>query len=193
MEADIHFYTPREAEHSLSSDPNPKLILRPSINLGGYLTSGTIIADNVNNWNKLIIVNQGLNDGVEVGMTVVSEKGLVGYVKEVSDSTSKVLCLTDVGNSISCRLSKTKEAVVCKGELSLENESKLKLKYIPTDVELAVGDIVETSGIGGIYKKGITVGEIVEMHNSDNKLESYAIVKTAVDFSKLEYVLIVVE
>ena len=154
---------------------------------------GTIIADNVNNWNKLIIVNQGSKDGVEVGMTVVSEKGLVGYVKEVSDSISKVLCLTDVGNSISCRLSKTKEAVVCKGELSLENESKLKLKYIPTDVELAVGDIVETSGIGGIYKKGITVGEIIEMHNSDNKLESYAIVKTAVDFSKLEYVLIVVE
>lgn len=45
MEADIHFYTPEEAEHSLSSDLNPKLILRPSINLGGYLTSGTIIAD----------------------------------------------------------------------------------------------------------------------------------------------------
>ncbi|SBV99268.1 hypothetical protein KL86CLO1_11166 [uncultured Eubacteriales bacterium] len=45
METDIHFYTPEEDEHSLSLDPNPKLILRPSINLGGYLTSGTIIAD----------------------------------------------------------------------------------------------------------------------------------------------------
>lgn len=45
MEADIHFYSPEEAEYSLPSDLNPKLILRPSINLGGYLTSGTIIAD----------------------------------------------------------------------------------------------------------------------------------------------------
>ena len=45
MEADIHFYTPEEADNSLSSDLNPRLILRPSINLGGYLTSGTIIAD----------------------------------------------------------------------------------------------------------------------------------------------------
>ncbi len=69
MEADIHFYTPREAEHSLSSDPNPKLILRPSINLGGYLTSGTIIADK--NLDKLI---RGQSYRVQIEMPLVFDE-----------------------------------------------------------------------------------------------------------------------
>lgn len=155
--------------------------------------SSLVIADNTNNWNKILVINQGKNDGVQIGMNVISDKGLVGYIKEVYDNTSKVMCIVDSSSSVSGRVTKTKEAVVCRGELGRQEQSQMKLMYIPTDVKLAVGDIVETSGQGGIYKKGITIGEIVEVVETNNNLESYAIVQSAVDFSTLEYVLVVLE
>lgn len=63
--------------------------------------------------------------------------------------------------------------------------------YIPTDADLVIGDTIETSGIGGIYPKGIIIGKISEISDSKNITERYAIVETAVDFSKLETVLVI--
>lgn len=184
------------ADYQLVLDENK--ILKEQMNLTQKYPqiktlSSVVIADSTNNWNKILVINQGKNDGVKVGMTVISDKGLVGYIKEVQDNTSKVLCIIDSSSSVSGRVTKTKEAVVCRGDLGLQEKSQMKLMYIPTGVVLAVGDIVETSGIGGIYKKGITIGEVVEVVEANNSLESYAIVETAVDFSTLEYVLVVLE
>ena len=71
------------------------------------------------------------------------------------------------------------------------NENKLKLIYIPADADLVLEDTIETSGIGGIYPKGILIGKIIEIIESKNITDRYAIVETAVDFSKLETVLVI--
>ena len=63
--------------------------------------------------------------------------------------------------------------------------------YIPTDAELVLEDSIETSGIGGIYPKGILIGKIKEIIEAKNITDRYAIVETAVDFSKLETVLVI--
>lgn len=65
--------------------------------------------------------------------------------------------------------------------------------YIPTEADLVIGDNIETSGIGGIYPKGILVGRISEIIEAKNITERYAIVETAVDFSKLETVLVITQ
>ena len=65
--------------------------------------------------------------------------------------------------------------------------------YIPTDADLVIGDLVETSGLGGIYPKGIPIGKITEIKNTKNITERYAIVETSVDFSKLETVLVITQ
>lgn len=65
--------------------------------------------------------------------------------------------------------------------------------YIPTDADLIIGDTIETSGIGGIYPKGILVGKITEIIETKNITERYAMVETAVDFSKLETVLVITQ
>ena len=64
---------------------------------------------------------------------------------------------------------------------------------IPTDAELVIGDTIETSGMGGIYPKGITIGKITEIIDTKNITERYAIVETAVDFSKLDTVLVIAQ
>ena len=69
----------------------------------------------------------------------------------------------------------------------------LKLIYIPTDADLVIGDNIETSGMGGIYPKGIKIGKIIELSDSKNITERYAIVEVATDFSKLETVLVITQ
>lgn len=63
--------------------------------------------------------------------------------------------------------------------------------YIPTDADLVLEDTIETSGLGGIYPKGIQIGKIKEIIESKNITDRYTIVETSVDFSKLETVLVI--
>ena len=63
--------------------------------------------------------------------------------------------------------------------------------YIPTDADLVLEDTIETSGLGGIYPKGIQIGKIKEIIESKNITDRYAIVETSVDFAKLETVLVI--
>ncbi len=65
--------------------------------------------------------------------------------------------------------------------------------YIPTDADLVLGDTIETSGMGGIYPKGIIIGKITEISDSKNVTDRTATVETAVDFSKLETVLVITQ
>lgn len=177
---------------------NENKILKEQLNLKEkypeYKTvSAEIIMQDTSSWYEALVINQGSSSGIKEGMTVIADKGLVGYVKEVSSNTSKVLCIIDPGNSVSSRISKTREAVIVRGELGLKDNSQMKLKYVPSQVDLTVGDIIETSGLGGIYKKGIKVGEIEEVVTEQNSLETYAIIRTAVDFDTLEYVVVVID
>ena len=65
--------------------------------------------------------------------------------------------------------------------------------YIPTDADIVLEDTIETSGIGGIYPKGILIGKISQIIEAKNITDRYAIIETAVDFSKLETVLVITE
>ena len=86
-------------------------------------------------------------------------------------------------------MSRTKDSIVCKG--TLDETSTLKAMYIPTDVNIVQGDSIETSGLGGIYPKGIHIGTIKEVINTSNITDRYAIVETAVNFNKLNTVLVI--
>ena len=122
-------------------------------------------------------------------MTVIADEGLVGHVVSVTDNTAKVQTIIDTSSSISCLMSTSKDSIVCKG--TLDNNSELKAMYIPTDANLVQGDSVDTSGLGGIYPKGIHVGTIKKIVTTKNMTDRYALVETAVDFNKLNTVLVV--
>lgn len=116
--------------------------------------------------------------------------GLVGHVISVTDHTAKVQTIIDSSSSVSVTISTTRDSIVCKGDLA--SAYKLKGVYIPTDVSIIEGDNIETSGMGGIYPKGIYVGKIMEIVNTKNIMDRYILIKPAVDFSKLETVLVVI-
>ena len=150
---------------------------------------GYVINEDYSNYSRTITINVGKNDGIEENMTVIADSGLVGHVISVTDTTAKVQTIIDSANSISSTVSSSRQRIVCKG--MLDEKNLLKASYIETDAILIKGDHIETSGIGGIYPKGIHIGEIEEIIETKNITDRYALIKTAVDFSKLEAVLVI--
>lgn len=156
------------------------------------LVIADIISDSATNWEATYIINKGEKDGIKPGMTVIAEKGLVGYVDTVTNKTSKIISILDAGNSVSSKVLRTREELICKGSVSSTQKQELKVQNIPMDTILIEGDKLETSGVGGIYPKGINIGTIIEVINKKNPIENEAIIKTEVDFSKIETVGVVV-
>lgn len=151
----------------------------------------TIIEKSISNFSKIIVINIGKNFGIKEKMTVIANEGLVGYVISVTDNTAKVQVIVDSSSSTSCVTSSTREDIVCKG--TIENTNTLKATYIETNAKIIQGDSIETSGIGGIYPKGIHIGKIKKYVEGPNKTDSYAIIETAVNFEKLETVLVITQ
>ena len=180
----------RELENIKTENETLKEYLGLTEKYGEYKTvPGYVIDKEISNYSKTIIINIGKNDGIEVNMTVIADEGLVGHVVSVTDNTAKVQTIVDTSSSISCLMSTNKDSIICKGTLS--SNSELKAMYIPTDANLVQGDSVDTSGLGGIYPKGIHVGSIKKIVSTKNITDRYALVETAVDFDKLNTVLVV--
>ena len=150
---------------------------------------GYVINKDISNYSNTIIINVGKKDGIGVQMPVISENGLVGHVISVTETTAKVQTIIDTSSSISCTLSSSRDTIVAKG--TLESGSLLRATYIPTEATIMQGDTIETSGLGGIYPKGIHVGTVSKVVNTKNVTDRYAMIDTAVNFSKLETVLVI--
>ena len=148
-----------------------------------------VINRDISNYSDTIVINVGKNDEIEANMTVISDQGLVGHILSVTDTTAKVQTIIDTASSVSSTISTTRDSIIVSG--TLDNNSMLKATYIPTDATLVQGDNVETSGLGGIYPKGIHIGTISQIVNTKNITDRYAMIEPAVDFSKLETVLVI--
>lgn len=148
-----------------------------------------VINRDISNYSSTLVINVGKKDGVEKNMTVIADKGLVGHIISVTDNTAKVQVIIDSASTVSATMSTREESIICKG--TLENNQIVRASYIPTGAELIIGDTVQTSGIGEIYPKGILIGTISEIVTTNNSTDRYAVINTAVDFSKIYTVLVI--
>ena len=150
-----------------------------------------IINKDVSNLSNTMVINVGSDDGVEANMPVITSEGLVGYIISTTNNTAKVEPIIDPASSVSATISTSRDSIVTKGILGSNNT--LRATYIPTDADIILDDSVETSGLGGIYPKGILIGKISQIIESKNITDRYAIIETAVDFAKLENVLVITD
>ena len=124
-------------------------------------------------------------------MAVVTGKGLVGRVTEVAPLSSKVQLILDVRSSVGTLVQRTESRVTGIVTGTLDNPYMPQMVNIPRNADVQDGDIVITSGFGGIYPKGIPVGQIVSQRSDDTGLLKVAQIETAVDFQRLEDVAII--
>lgn len=151
-----------------------------------------ITAKDAGNWFDIFVIDRGNKDGIANNMAVITSKGLVGKVLNADALSSKVISIIDPDSSVSARITKSRELVVVKGDITLRDEGLCRMDYIPVDVDIEIGDTVETSGIGGIYPKGILIGKIKEIRKTNSEVNRYAIIEPTVDFKRLEEVFVLV-
>ena len=150
-----------------------------------------IITAATSNWEYTYTLNRGSKDGIEPNMAVIAESGLVGYIESVTSNTAKVVSILDAGNAVSARVTRTRDTVISKGSLSLAEKRQMRITNIPIGVSLIEGDKIETSGLGGIYPKGILIGKVRSFEQKSNPVENEAIIESYVDFDKLETVAVI--
>ena len=150
-----------------------------------------IITAATSNWEYTYTINRGSKEGIEPNMAVIAESGLVGYIESVTSNTAKVVWILDAGNAVSARVTRTRDTVISKGSLSLAEKRQMRITNIPIGVSLIEGDKIETSGLGGIYPKGILIGKVRSFEQKSNPVENEAIIESYVDFDKLETVAVI--
>lgn len=151
-----------------------------------------VIAKDPGNWFYSFTIDKGSNDGLSVDDTVVDGQGLVGRITEVGGSWAKVLSIIDADSSVGAMISRTQDFAIVDGDLSLAGKGQCKLNYLTKDTSLAVvGDAVVTSGLGGVYPKGILIGTVSEIKSDALGYSQYAVIDTAVDFERIREVMVI--
>ena len=155
------------------------------------LVAARVIGRESATWSRMIVINRGRKDGVDADMAVVTEKGLVGHVVEAGWNTSKVQLILDPRSSVGTIVQRAESRVAGIVQGDLDNPMMPQMVNIPKNADVVEGDVIVTSGFGGIYPKGIVVGLVSSLQNDSGGLLKVGLLEPAVDFQKLEDVMVI--
>ncbi len=146
-----------------------------------------VVARDPNSLLRSVIVVPVMDEQFREGMIVVTSAGLVGRVVQANPRAAKVLLLTDTTSAVTAMDQETRAAGVVVGQRG----SLLLMRYIPQGDVVRPGDVVLTSGVGGLFPEGLNIGRIVSVTRRDVDLYQQALIEPAVDFDSLERVMII--
>jgi rod shape-determining protein MreC len=159
---------PLQAQH-----PSPAIIAR-------------VFARDPSSWFKTLLIDKGESGGISKDMAVVGSEGVVGRVIEISAHTAKVLLVTDPNSAVDVILQRSRAQGIMEGKV----EEFCILKYVQKSDDVQMGDKVITSGLGGIFPKGLIIGTVTKVERKRPGVFQYVEVAPTVNFSRLEEVLV---
>ncbi len=143
------------------------------------------------NWFEVFTIDIGANDGIAVDMPVITADGLVGRVSEVGLNWAKIIAIIDGRSRVSVIMERTRDVGIAGGTLNTgELDRTLSMEFLPLDSDIVEGDVVVTSGLDGIYPKGLTVGTVKQTRTAAGSVS--LTIEPDVDFRRLEEVMVVV-
>lgn len=146
-----------------------------------------VIGKSVNNWQATAVLDKGSADGVVKNMPVATGDGLVGQVMSTTRNACLVQLIIDRKSAVACRLQSSRATAIVEGQ----GGSELRVNFLARETKVGKGEVVVTSGLGGVYPPGIVVGTVALIGKGTYGLYKDVRVSPAVDFSTLEEVLIV--
>jgi rod shape-determining protein MreC len=157
--------------------------------------AGRVIGHDASNWWKSIQIDRGSNDGLHKNLAVINADGLVGKIVSVTKGESRVLLLTDPNCKVSALLQNSREPGVAAGvETSFRSSPRCVMTYVNRNATIKPGEAVISSGFGGVFPQGIPIGTVSRTQlNKQTGMYQDVDIKPAVDFRRLEEVLVVVE
>ena len=161
------------------------LELRNQYNLDS--TAARVIAKSTDSWSSTITIDKGQSSGIQTGMPVMTSTGVVGQVSESGPTTATVRLITDETSGVSAKV----QSSGAQGQLVGSADGSLHLTLIRTDQQVSSGDSVVTSGLGGVYPKGIPIGTVTNVTKSAGSLYYDITVEPLASVDSLEEVLVV--
>jgi rod shape-determining protein MreC len=149
--------------------------------------TASIIANSASTWFQSCLLDKGSADGVRKGMAVVTPLGVVGQVVSVTARSAKVLLLTDPNSGVDVLVQRTRTRGIVSGSL----ENGIILKYVKRSEDIQIGDRLITSGLDGIFPKGVMVGTVIKARKQNLGLFQYIEVMPAVTSERAEEVIAV--
>jgi rod shape-determining protein MreC len=145
-----------------------------------------VVAWDASNAAKTLVVNRGRNDGVRIGMVVVNPYGLVGRVVTVSGRDARVLLITDARSAVDAYVQRTRARAVVVGA----NSDSCDVKYLSVKEEATEGDLLVSSGLGGVFPAGVQLGKITRLEVGSSKLFAKAEMTPSTNLGHIEEVVI---
>jgi len=178
-----------EYREALATNVRLQKLLELKESLPPPTLTAEIIGKDPSLWFRTLTINRGSSDGVQKGMPVVTVEGVVGQVLTSSPNYSKVLLATDPNSAIDVITQNTRVQGIIKG---LGREA-FALHYVLKSAEVEKDDYVLTSGLGGVFPKGLMVGTVSDIQKSRRGMFQNIEIEPAVDFTQLEYLIIIMK
>ena len=178
----------RDFLNFLSANPSLRGYIGGDVIETGGLIEGKVVGQDPNPYVFSAIINRGSQDGLKIGMSVVAGGGrMAGRIAEVHPHSAKVQLLIDPGSRINAVVQVSRSAGLVAGQ----PDGSLVLEQIPQSERVSIGDTVVTSGQGGLIPKGLIVGQVAAIEKHDIELYQKAVLRPAVDFQRLELLLVI--
>ena len=130
-------------------------------------------------------LDKGTGAGITVGMPVITADGVVGRVTEVGRTYCRVSAILNYDSSIGAYIERSGEVGIVCGDFERRKDGLCLLRYLPFDADVEVGDKVISSGLGSVYPRGLTVGEVTEVTGDPYDHTKIAVVRPAADLAGL--------
>lgn len=165
-----------------------QLLSLQSLNKGRFQMANVVAWDSTNQAQTLVI-DRGTQEGVKEGMVVMTHRGLIGRVVNSTRHASRVLMVTDARSAIDAYIQEGRARLIVVGQ----NKTTSFVKYLSLDARATVGDIVISSGLGGIYPKGLPIGKISRLERGTDRLFYKAELELSAELNRIEEVLVMID
>ena len=143
-------------------------------------------------WFSSFTIDKGTDDGIKRNMTVLTADGLIGRVDQADAHSARVISIIDGRSSVAGLIERTRDNGVIKGNVYITTEDDMcRMSYLPLNADVVPGDVVRTSGLDGLFPKGLVIGTVREVSRGTGS-DFYVVVKPSADFRRLEDVLVIV-
>ena len=153
------------------------------------MIAAEVIGQDPSSWFKSVTIDKGERHGIQKGMAVISPEGVIGQILKTAPHYATVLLITDYNSAIDAIVQRTRARAIVEGK----GENRCQLKYLLRTEQVSPGDVVVTAGSGGIFPKGLMIGEIQKVEKKGLGVFQYAELIPGVDLTRVEEVFIISE
>ncbi len=159
--------------------------------LSGRSAAAHVIYHDPGNWLESVVIDKGSSHGLAGGMAVIGPMGVIGRTASVTKHTATVLFAVDSRSAIGAINARSRDLLIAEG--IGDGSGLLRVRPVGVDCDMVEGDVIITSGMGGVYPKGYVVADVISVEQDKYGVSKTGLASPRVDFQRLEEVLVLID